>query len=668
MVQTHTAFETDSVKVAKTLGNADVWILPQPKAVAMVSGRFDLRMCQGIRMVGCSDTRLSVDFPVMLSKRSGIKLNIIKGSNEARSISLVLCKNGRVPYGITSVMAADLKALGEEGYYLRVDSDGITAAALTETGLYYATRTIAQMATDRTWIPGIVIRDWPSLRYRGFQYDVSRGQMPKIETLQRLASITAEAKMNMYELYIEDQFTWMRYPDIAPPEAITAQDARKLFNMADRYHMEVHPMMQTFGHFYIIGLKPPYRKFMIPDGGTVDIRKPESVAFVLDLINEICDAFPGKFITVDITEINDTAFKESGTTQHELTELTLKYATKMRDELVKRGMRLIVAQGPLADEGTLAGLGSVVERLPKDMLIASYYTADFYGSWEKDFPRLHNLGLEFFAQPWIDSHGHIMPYVGHAKQFSDITVSRAVQQGAIGSVTTDWGDDGHYHLPGMTWYPILYHGACAWTGAKLDIAYFNKTIGKLIFGINDDTVARAINLAGNINGKKLRLRNAAGGIDEPAYVGNSRFGRFYYEFFGDPFTDPTILALIEPGNLGRAILASAKQAVTLLQKAQTKAKRNQDVIEQLLFAAKNYEAMGQKFVMREHVLNNLVPKAQLVDELLAVVTAYEELKTEFSRLWLSDCKDAGSFRGYLNRYGNTINSCRAKAKEYSDGS
>lgn len=664
---TNRALETDHTKVAHVLANSDVWILPQPKSVSTSSERFDLRKCAGIRMVGCSDTRLSVDFPVLLKEKCGIKLNVIKGQTSPGSIELVLCIKGRIPKNVKNVAASDVNALGDEGYFLHVSADGVIAAALSEIGLYHATRTIAQMATDRTWIPGIVIRDWPSLRYRGFQYDVSRGQMPKIESLERLAQITSEAKMNMYELYIEDQFKWTRYPDIAPPEAISAQDAKGLFDIAARYHMEVHPMMQTFGHFYIIGLKPPYRKFMVPDGGTVDIRKPESVAFVLDLINEICDAFPGKFITVDITEINDTAFKESGTSQHDLTELTLQYAVKMRDELDKRGMRLIVAQGPLADEGTLAGLGSVVARLPKDIVIASYYTAEFYGSWEKDFPRLYNLGLDFFAQPWIDSHGHIMPYVGHAKQFSDVTVSRAVQQGGTGSVTTDWGDDGHYHLPGMTWYPILYHGACAWAGAKLDIEYFNKTIGKLIFGIKDDTVARAINLAGNINGKKLRLRNPAGGIDEPAYAGNSRFGRFYYEFFGDPFTDPTILALVEPGNLGRAILSSAKQAIALLEKAKSKAKRNNDVIDQLLFAAKNYEAMGQKFVVREHVLNKLIHKSQLADELLAVVTAYEELKTEFSRLWLNDCKDAGSFRGYLNRYGNTINSCRAKAKEYGEG-
>lgn len=469
--------------------------------------------------------------------------------------------------------------------------------------------------------------------------------------------------MNIYELYIEHEFQWTRHPDIAPGEAISAKDARALFDSAARYHMEVHPMMQTFGHFYNIGLKPAYRKYMVPDGGTVDIRKPEAVAFVLDLIDEICDAFPGKFLNVDITEINDAAFKESGTTQQQLTELTLQYATKMRDALAKRGMRLMAAQGPLAAEGTLAGLGSVVERLPKDMIITSYYTAEFFASWQNDFPRLQKLGLDFFAQPWIDSHAHIMPYVGHAMDFSDITISRGLQYGVMGSVTTDWGDDGHYQLPGMTWYPLLYHGASAWTGAKLDRDYFNKAFTRLIFGIGDDSVARAINLAGNINGQKLKLRNAAGGIDEPAYVGNSTVGRYYYEFFGDPFADPKILDIVEPGNMGRAILAPAQQAESLLEAAKPKATRNRDVLEQLLFAAKNYEAMGKKLIIRERVLDNSTPRSDVAEELLQLASSYEGLRTELSRLWLKDCKDAGSYRGYLQRFDNTIVPCREKARQ-----
>jgi hypothetical protein len=653
--------ETNVANVAKLLAGSNVWLLPQPREVAMSGESFDLRKCNGIRLYGCDDQRLSMDFPALLAERSGIRLKTSKGKPKRNCISLVLCPGEKTPPEIAALGAAALAGLGEEGYFLRVDHSGILAAAPTETGLYYATRTLAQLATSRTQLPGMVIRDWPALRYRGFQYDISRGQMPKLKSLKRLADITAEAKMNLYELYIEHEFHWQRYPDIAPPEALTPAEARELFDFAARYHMDVHPLMQTFGHFYNIGTKPAYRKFMVPDGGTVDIRKPEAVAFVTNLVDEICCSFPGKFLNVDITEINDAAFKESGTTQQQLTELTLQYALTLRETVARRGMRLMIAQAQLGAEGSLAGLGSVVERFPKDTIITAYYTAEFYGGWEKDFPRLQKLGLGLFAQPWIDSHGHIMPYVGHAMDFSDIEISRGLQYDAIGSTTCDWGDDGHYHLPAVTWFPFVYHAASAWAGGKPDRDYFNQAFCRLFFGAQDDAIARAILLVGNINGQKMKLRNTAGGIDEPAYAGNSTFGRYYYEFFGDPFSDPKVLDIVEPGRKGAEILQPALEAEKLLQRASRQSKQNQEALERLLFTARNYDAMGCKLVVRAHFLDGTVPRSKVVEELLALAATYEGLKADFERLWLADCKDAGSFRGYLQRFDNTILPCRKQA-------
>jgi hypothetical protein len=659
--------ETNPTNVAKLLASANIWLLPQPKAVALTGKTFDLSKCKGIRLAGCDDPRLRTDFPSLLEERSSVRLKVSAGKPRQGYISLLLCTNGAVPAGTKSVTWLDLQALGDQGYFLRVDPSGITAAATTRQGLYYAARTLAQLADGQTKLPGLVMRDWPSMRYRGFQYDISRGQMPTLASLKRLADITAEAKMNLYELYIEHEFQWQRYPDIAPPEALTRTEARELFDCAARYYMDVHPMMQTFGHFYNIGTKPAYRKFMVADGGTVDIRKPEAVAFVTNLVDEICEAFPGKFLNVDITEIDDAAFKKTGTTQAELNELTFQYALKIREAAARRGMRLMIVQAQLGAEGSLAGLGSVVERLPKDTLIGAYYTAEFYSGWEKDFPRLQRLGLEFFAQPWIDSHGHIMPYVGHAMDFSDLEISRGLQYGAAGSTTCDWGDDGHYHLPALTWYPFVYHGASAWAGARLDRDYFNQAFCRIYFGARDDAIARAILLVGNINGQKLRLRNAQGGIDEPAYTGNSTFGRYYYELFGDPFNDPKVLDIVEPGRKGAEIVQPAVQAHNLLQSASGQCTRNQEALDRLLFTARNYDAMGMKLIMRGHFLDTNVSRAQLAQELRVLVKDYERLKADFQRLWLADCKDAGSFRGYVQRFDNTIVPCREKAKELGQG-
>ena len=163
--------------------------------------------------------------------------------------------------------------------------------------------------------------------------------------------------------------------------------------------------------------------------------------------------------------------------------------------------------------------------------------------------------------------------------------------------------------------------------------------------------------------RRSKIRNAAGGVDEPAYEGNGRFGRYYYEFFADPFSDAKLLDIVDPGPQGRNILQPAEESASLLAASLNTATRNRDVLKELLFATKNYRAMGRKLVIREHYLDSKTPRSQVAAELLDLAKTYESLLEEFKLLWLAECKDAGSFQSYLHRYNNTIIPCKKKAEE-----
>jgi hypothetical protein len=480
----------------------------------------------------------------------------------------------------------------------------------------------------------------------------------------------------MLELYLEDMFQWRSHPDIAPPEAMTPQEARELFDDAAGRHVEVHPMLQVLGHMEKIGAKPAYRHLMLrpsrSDLGwlppTLDVRKPEAVAFVSDLVSEICEAFPGKFLNVDITEIAYNSFVESGTKAEEMPDLMLAYLLKLREMLASRRMRLMVAQGNLDAKGWLNGIGPILDKLPKDVVISSYYTATFYKDWKKDFSRLAEKGIGFWAMPWIASHDHIMPYTDYALNFSDITVSRGLQYGAMGSVTTDWGDSGHYHLPGLTWYPFVYHCASAWTGAKLDRDYFNRAFCRQVFGVKDDRIARAIILAGNINPRAIKGKTPAAGVSRPIADFEANHwpdsSDHYHQFFANPFSDTRILDVVSPGQKGREVLKPAEQSARLLEAALTAVTRNRDVVEELLFAAKNYQALGKKLIMREHYLDQKTPRNRVSEELYDLAKTYESLRDDFAQLWLAGCKRAGTFEVYKYQYlFNTIRPCRRKAAE-----
>jgi len=667
--------DRDPAPVAKLLSDLDVWILPQPKSAAATGSAFDLARCKGIRLAGTADAinGLTKEFCTRLRERSGVTLAATAEPNAKDCITLGLFSSGTPSPDLSAIAASELQGLGEQGYVVHIDSNGITAAATGPVGLHYASQTIAQITADRTALPGVHIRDWPSLEYRGGQYDVSRGQMPTPDTLKRLARILGEAKANVMELYMEDLFKWRSHPDIAQPEAMTPEEARSLFDAAAQSYVEVRPLLQVLGHFDKIGGKPAYRHLMVPvpPGGvaghpwttTVDVRKPEAVALVSDLMEEICQTFPGKFVNIDVTEIADYGFTESGTKAEELPALMLGYVLKLRDILAKHGMRLMVAQYAMDSTGHANGIGKMIDQLPKDVAISSYYTAVFVGGWDKDYPRFRQKGFDFFAQSWISSHDRIMPFVGQSMDFSDLTVGRGHSFGAMGSITADWGDSGHYHLPETTWYPFLYHAASCWTGAKLDRNYFNQAFSRQLFGAKGDDIARAIVLVGNINGQPMKTKKATAGADEPPKATDSRC---YHELFADPFADSIITEIVDPGQKGRDILQPADEAVAILEAAMKTARCNRDALEGLLFTAKNYQAIAKKLIMREHWLDQSVSRHEAAAELTNVATAYESLREEFKRLWLAECKDAGSFPRYLQDYDKTILPCKKMADDLRD--
>ena len=67
-------------------------------------------------------------------------------------------------------------------------------------------------------IPACSITDWPMLRYRGWQDDISRGPIPTMDFLKREIRTMSEVKENFFTLYTEHVFKLKKHPEIAPDD------------------------------------------------------------------------------------------------------------------------------------------------------------------------------------------------------------------------------------------------------------------------------------------------------------------------------------------------------------------------------------------------------------------------------------------------------------------
>ncbi len=122
--------------------------------------------------------------------------------------------------------------LGEEGYIMDIGSDKLTVKADHNTGAYWATRSILQIAElNEGKIPTGITKDYPKYEVRGFMLDVARKPV-SMETLQDIAKEMAYYKMNEFHIHLNDNLIF--YEDYA-----SAEEANQLAYTGFRLESEV---------------------------------------------------------------------------------------------------------------------------------------------------------------------------------------------------------------------------------------------------------------------------------------------------------------------------------------------------------------------------------------------------------------------------------------------
>ena len=128
--------------------------------------------------------------------------------------------------------AVDICITGTEGesYTLDIAPDRITICAPGTAGAFYAIQTLRQIFAQGD-VPCLHIEDAPSLAYRGFYHDVTRGKVPTLDTLKQLVDRMAYVKLNSLQLYVEHVFPFRETADlvektgcITPEELVAVQD------------------------------------------------------------------------------------------------------------------------------------------------------------------------------------------------------------------------------------------------------------------------------------------------------------------------------------------------------------------------------------------------------------------------------------------------------------
>jgi hexosaminidase len=371
-----------------------VSVIPQPVRMSVQEGTFRLTAATIIvadRASSFEGRQLSE----MLSPATGFTLKVTTAATAG------------VPV-IEINLDSALQKLGGEGYQLTVTPSKVFIHAFKPAGIFYGSQSLRQLlppeilrqsrVTRLEWkIPCVRIEDYPRFEWRGVLLDSARYFFPK-EFIKKFIDLLALHKMNCFYWHLTDDQGWRieirKYPKLTSVGAwrretmvgrleedsgrelkfdgkphggfYSQEDIREIVEFARVRHVNVVPDIEMPGHIQAaIAAYPELGNTGRPleVGTTWGVSENiinvngSTLRFLQDVLSEVLDLFPSRFIGTGGDEVPKTQWKSSPEAQSRIKELGLRdeeelqacFTREMDAFLKSKGRRMIW------DEDTMKG-------------------------------------------------------------------------------------------------------------------------------------------------------------------------------------------------------------------------------------------------------------------------------------------------------------------------
>lgn len=377
-------------------------------------------------------------------------------------------------------------------YVLLVESGGITLAAGGDEALCNGVQTLIQYAeTHGALLPCLMVEDWPDLPNRGYYQDCSRGRVPKLSYLKRVADLLCRYKINQWQLYIEHTYLFRDLSEAWRDDTpLTADEILELDAYCAARHIELVPSLSSFGHMYkILSTKTCCDLCELPDSEkipfsytyagnhhTLNVSNPDVVGFVKTLIDEYRPLFRSNKFNICADETFDLGKGRSKALADELGEKTL-YVRH-----VKALCEYLVSQGciPMFWGDIMWRFPQSCAELPKETICLNW--GYLPNQRENEIRDIAASGITQYACPGVCGWNRWVPLYRNAYSNIRAMCHHAHKYGAVGLLNTDWGDYAHINDPRLTIPGILYGAAFGWNAAPVEMAELNEAISRIAYG------------------------------------------------------------------------------------------------------------------------------------------------------------------------------------------
>lgn len=247
------------------------------------------------------------------------------------------------------ILALDPTVSNKEGYTLAVNSEEVQLKGQTANGIFYAIQTLrkaipAKVEDAEVILPAVLIKDEPRFEYRGMHLDVGRHFFP-VQFIKKYIDLLALHNMNTFHWHLTEDQGWRieikKYPKLTQIGSIrqqtvigkntqeydhtqyggfyTQKEAREIVRYAQERYITVIPEIDMPGH--MLAALAAYPELGCTGGpyevatrwgifnDVLCIGNPKSIQFLKDVLTEIMDIFPSKYIHIGGDEAPRTRWK-----------------------------------------------------------------------------------------------------------------------------------------------------------------------------------------------------------------------------------------------------------------------------------------------------------------------------------------------------------------------
>jgi hexosaminidase len=340
-------------------------LIPKPVTAEPGEGTFAFSAATGIRHHG----DLAVEAGLLaddLAKLTGSRPKVVSKEMKILLRSQIL---------VDIEPASDLPA---SGYRLEITPRTVTIIGKDAAGVFHGTRTLLQLLPAGKFdgpamLPAVKIHDYPRFAWRGIMLDVGRHFYP-VGEIKRLIDWMAFHKLNTFHWHLTDDQGWRieikKHPKLtevgafresSPPYGNRNSDdgvryggfypqdqIREIVAYAAVRHITIVPEIEMPGHASAaIAAYPELGNSDVPGFAAkvmtrwgvhsqVFAPKEETFRFLEDVLAEVCELFPSKFIHIGGDEAPKTQWEKSKFAQDVMKREGLKNEEELQSWFIRR--------------------------------------------------------------------------------------------------------------------------------------------------------------------------------------------------------------------------------------------------------------------------------------------------------------------------------------------